>query len=412
MTSGIKKHIICMIIMLGMFGMVTGCSKKEDEKKASDAEPVSEVVTDTATESEAINDTADTTIEEVVTTTERQPDVRTITITATGDCALGPIQTHGYGGSFHAYYDDYGEGYFLEDFKELFENDDFTLVNLECTLTDRAVYVDEESDKEFYIVGRPEYAGILTNSGVEGCSLGNNHTRDVGVEGLEDTEAACDAVGLLWAFNSVTAIYETEDGYKIGFVSSHVSGSVDRENFIRNGIEELKQADVDIIIACCHWGEEKEYYPTDYQIKLAHEFVDLGADLIIGNHPHVVQGVECYNGKVICYSLGNFCFGASHFPFDFNSMVYQQTFTFVDGELQPYIDASVIPICVSSTTETNDFHPVYLDGERKADMLERINTYCAPYGYVRFDEDGKLYYAEAGEVQKESEQVEEEQTDE
>ena len=93
-------------------------------------------------------------------------------------------------------------------------------------------------------------------------------------------------------------------------------------------------------------------------------------------------------------------------------MVYQQTFTFVDGELQPYIDASVIPICVSSTTETNDFHPVYLDGERKADMLERINTYCAPYGYVRFDEDGKLYYAEAGEVQKESEQVEEEQTDE
>ncbi|MBQ9608116.1 MAG: CapA family protein [Lachnospiraceae bacterium] len=405
-----------MMFFLGILLIATGCSRRKHEEKNEDnvtvAETESEAVIEPDAESGYINETADTAEDDSISTTERQPDVRTITITATGDCALGPIQTHGYGGSFHAYYDDYGEDYFLEDFKELFENDDFTLVNLECTLTDRAVYVDEESDKEFYIVGRPEYAGILTSSGVEGCSLGNNHTRDVGVEGLEDTEASCDAVGLLWAFNSVTAIYETEDGYKIGFVSSHVSGSVDRENFIRNGIEELKQADVDIIIACCHWGEEKEYYPTDYQIKLAHEFVDLGADLIIGNHPHVVQGVECYNGKVICYSFGNFCFGASHFPFDFNSMVYQQTFTFVDGELQPYIDASVIPICVSSTTETNDFHPVYLNGERKADMLERINTYCEPYGYVRFDENGELYYAEAEDVLKESEQSDEEQSDE
>lgn len=404
-----RKNIFIPALIISISVCLFGCtrndSKKIDECVIEDTEVVTTVTND-------IEVSSASTVEEQNTediTTEEIHDVRTITITATGDCALGPIQTHGYGGSFHAYYDDYGEGYFLEDFKELFEADDFTIVNLECTLTDRPVYVDEESEKEFYIVGRPEYAGILTNSGVEGCSLGNNHTRDVGVGGLEDTEAACDAVGLLWAFNSVTAIYETEDGYKIGFVSSHVSGSVDRENFIRNGIEELKQADVDIIIACCHWGEEKEYYPTDYQIKLAHEFIDLGADLIIGNHPHVVQGVECYNGKVICYSLGNFCFGASHFPFDFNSMVYQQTFTFVDGELQPYIDASVIPICVSSTTETNDFHPVYLDGERKADMLERINTYCEPYGYVRFDEDGKLYYAEAGEVQKESEQTEDDQ---
>ncbi|MBQ9234607.1 MAG: CapA family protein, partial [Lachnospiraceae bacterium] len=292
MTSGIKKHITFIIVLLGMTGIAAGCSRKKyDEIKQENdtaTEITKEIVTDTVTELESTEETVDITEDDSITTTERKPDIHKLTITATGDCALGPIQTHGYGGSFHAYYDDYGEDYFLEDFKELFENDDFTLVNLECTLTDRPVYIDEESDKEFYIVGRPEYTGILAGSGVEGCSLGNNHTRDVGVEGLNDTEAACDADGLLWAFNDTTAIYETEDGYKIGFVSSHVSGSVERENYIRNGIEELKQEDVDIIIACCHWGEEKEYYPTDYQIKLAHEFIDLGADLIIGNHPHVV----------------------------------------------------------------------------------------------------------------------------
>ncbi|MBQ8914331.1 MAG: hypothetical protein IJ054_09875, partial [Lachnospiraceae bacterium] len=88
-------------------------------------------------------------------------------------------------------------------------------------------------------------------------------------------------------------------------------------------------------------------------------------------------------------------------------MVYQQTFTFADGELQPYIDARVIPACVSSSTETNDFHPVYLTGEKKTAMLERINTYCEPYGYVRFDEEGKLYYAEAEEVIKESDSMDE-----
>ena len=122
------------------------------------------------------------------------------------------------------------------------------------------------------------------------------------------------------------------------------------------------------------------------------------------NHPHVVQGVECYNGKIICYSLGNFCFGASHHPYDMETMVYQQTFTFIDGELQPYIDASVIPARVSSTTEFNDFQPVYLEGEEKSAMLERINTYCEPYGYARFDEDGKLFFTEAVEISEDEKQ--------
>lgn len=400
----LDKKAAAVIIAFFIVCGVPGCERKDIEDFNSQNETEESVTMEGI--SESLEEVTYETTETEATTEEKRPDIRTLTITATGDCALGPIQTHGYGGSFHAYYDDYGEGYFLENFKELFESDDFTIVNLECTLTDRPVYVDEESEKEFYIVGRPEYTGILSNSGVEGCSLGNNHTRDVGSGGLEDTEAACDNVGLLWAYNQTTAIYETKEGFRIGFVSSHVSGSAERENYIRNGIEELKQEDVDIIVACCHWGEEKEYYPTDYQIRLAHEFIDLGADLIIGNHPHVIQGVECYDGKMICYSLGNFCFGANHHPFDMETMVYQQTFTFVDGELMPYIDARVIPARVSSTTEFNDFKPTYLEGEEKASLLDRINTYSAPYGYARFDEDGNFYYAEAEDVLKDSESEE------
>ena len=379
----LKKRIISTFISIEIMCSISGCTipgKEKKENNVTEKEISTEVVTEAVTE----------TTEEIPTTTEVQHDIRTLTITATGDCALGPIQTHGYGGSFHEYYDNYGEGYFLQNFKELFEADDFTLVNLECALTDRPFYPESNPDKEFFIVGRPEYAGILSSAGVEGCSLGNNHSKDVGTAGLEDTEAACDSAGIKWAVDDVSAIYETEDGYTIGFASSLLTGPVERENYIRNAIQQFNEQDVDIIVACCHWGEEKEYYPTDYQKRLAHEFVDLGADLIIGNHPHVVQGVEYYNGKVICYSLGNFCFGASHHPYDMEDMVFQQTFTFVDGELRATLDAHIIPVRVSTDASNNDFQPVYLEGEEKSSFIERVNTYSEACGNVEFDENGKL----------------------
>ena len=320
--------------------------------------------------------------------------VRKITVTATGDCSLGALQTHGYDGSFHAYYDAYGEGYFMENFEELFQSDDFTLVNLECTLTNRSYNPEDNPEKEFYIVGRPEYAGILSNSGVEGCSLGNNHTRDVGAGGLEDTMNTCDEHGLLWAYNDVTATYVTEDGYKIGFVSSNLSGLAERENYMRNGIAELRESDVDLVIACCHWGIERENYPTDYQRMLAHEFIELGADLIIGNHPHVVQGVEYYQGKVICYSLGNFSFGANRNPGDKGTVVFQQTFTFVDGKLQPELSARIIPARVTSVTAYNNFQPTPTEGEEREEMLNRMRQYSEPYSSVQFDEEGNILIGE------------------
>lgn len=59
--------------------------------------------------------------------------------------------------------------------------------------------------------------------------------------------------------------------------------------------------------------------------------IDWGADLLVGTHPHVLQGMELYNGKMICYSLGNFCFGGNRNPKDKDTAIYEQTFTFCDG---------------------------------------------------------------------------------
>lgn len=327
-------------------------------------------------------------VSEMETESETQlPEVITVTITATGDCTLGKTQQQPYEGCFWQYYDLYGEGYFFENVKSVFEEDDFTLVNLECVLTNS----EDRVDKEFNLKGKPEYAGIMSCSSVEACSFANNHIADYGEQSTLDTIAAVETVGVQYAQNEHTVLYTTDSGIKIGVVAaSLLNESQERIDYILNGIASLKEQGADIVIAACHWGIEKQYYPTEFQQIHAHEFIDAGADLIIGNHPHVLQGVEYYNGKVICYSLGNFCFGGNRNPSDKDTAIFQQTFTFVDKELQADINAKIIPCSVSSVTDRNDFKPTIAEGTRKQTIINSMNDYSANYSSIYIDENGNL----------------------
>ena len=85
--------------------------------------------------------------------------------------------------------------------------------------------------------------------------------------------------------------------------------SMSRKQRKSKKISKIKRCRAQIIIVNFHWGIEKEYTPNATQKKLAHLAIDEGADLVIGHHPHVLEGIEKYNGKYIAYSLGNFCFG-------------------------------------------------------------------------------------------------------
>ena len=312
-----------------------------------------------------------------------------ITITATGDCTFAPTQTHGYSGSFHQYYDNNGPEYFMAGVKDIFSADDFTLVNLECTLTTATNY----AEKEYVLVGRPEYAKILPLSSIEGCSMANNHTLDCGQNGLEDTKEAVRSSGTTYAYYDEVGVYETPQGITIGIVSSSLlSQGVDREQYLQQGIQTLREQGVDLVIACCHWGVERTYDPTDYQVKMAHQCIDWGADLVIGNHPHVVQGIENYRGKVICYSLGNFCFGGNSDPKDKDTFLYQQTFTFFQGTLQEGIDAKIIPCTVSSVMNYNDYQPTLATGNKKKQILEDMRTYSNGLGTLEIKENGELLF--------------------
>ena len=320
-----------------------------------------------------------------------EPTVQTVTVTAVGDCTLGATQTHGYAGSFHEYYDSNGENYFFEGVRELFEEDDFTLINLECVLSES----NDRVEKTWNLKGKPEYTGIMSGSSVEACSLGNNHTRDYGESSLKDTENVLDEAGILYGLDEHVASYTTESGIVIGIVSSNLLWQDETHaGYVRDGIAALREQGADLVIASCHWGIEGDHYANDYQKDMAHQIIDWGADLVIGTHPHVLQGVELYNGKVICYSLGNFCFGGNRNPAVKDTAVFRQTFTFVDGILQTDVEADMIPYSISSITGRNDFRPTMAEGERKQRIISDLNDYSASYSDIFFDEEGQLVLKE------------------
>lgn len=378
--------VLCLwtLLLAACAADTSGSADADATEDASEQETLTQLTEISEEESISENET-ETAVPEVET--ESEPEVLTLTVTATGDCTFGSTQTHSYSGSFHEYYDNYGETYFFDGVRDIFEADDFTLINLECVLTEST----DRVEKTYNLKGKPEYVGIMTCSSVEGCSLGNNHTLDYGWTSLTDTQAVLDEAGIVYGYNDHVALYTADNGLTIGVVSaSLLSQSQTQEDYIRDGIEALRDAGADLVIACCHWGIERDYYPSEYQTTTAHEIIDAGADLIIGNHPHVLQGIEYYNGKVICYSLGNFCFGGNKNPSDKDTAIYQQTFTYIDGVLQADVDAQIIPCTVSSASGYNDFQPTVAEGDTKERILADMNDYSAPYSNISFDEDGTL----------------------
>lgn len=380
-----KKKLVAALIIGSL--LLIGCGHENKVEPLGDVDSAAiEVQSENSEKKQDTKGAESETVE-----SESEPKVQTITITATGDCTLGKTQSQGYEGSFWSYYDSYGADYFFKGVRDVFQNDDFTLINLECVLTES----ENRVEKTFNLKGKPEYTAIMTGSSVEGCTLGNNHSRDYGEQSLIDTENVLDAAGIMYGYNDHVGMYTTDDGQQIGVVSACLlSLSDEYVNYLKDGIASLKSQGADLIIACCHWGIERQYYPNDYQQKVAHELVDCGADLVVGNHPHVLQGVEVYNGKVICYSLGNFCFGGNKNPSDKDTMMFQQTFKYVDGELQTDVDARIIPCRLSSVTSHNDFQPTIMTESNKQRIIDNVNKYSASYSNISFDSEGKLILGE------------------
>lgn len=319
------------------------------------------------------------------------PVIVEFVISAAGDVTLGTNQKQSYDRSFHEYYDKYGEDYFLQHVRDIFATDDFTIVNLEGTLTNSD---NIRTPKEWNHKGRPEYTAILINSSVEAVTLGNNHIMDYQWDGVEDTIKNVSESGMEYALSGPWGnhygLYETEKGIKVGFVSvnEYYDGS-SVYKYLEEGLQELRDNGAAIVIAATHWGDDKTHVINQDQYKMGHWCIDQGYDLVLGCHPHVIQGIECYNGKYIVYSMGNFCYGGNKNPAEKSSMIFQQTFTFVDGVLQEDTSIQAIPCRLPSTTKRNDYCPVILSGDDAVAWAEEMNGYCEEFG-LQFDAKGYL----------------------
>ena len=321
------------------------------------------------------NQKKDTIVEEI-----KEPEKKSITLSFAGDVTMGNyIGSTGsltFDGEFANQNGDYS--YFFNNVKDIFENDDITIVNLEGPLTTAE---KGDTSKQFAFKGIPSYVNILKEGDVEAVSIANNHSMDYFEKGLNDTKEILDENGIKYAGMNEKSIIEA-NGIKVGFLAYNGWDSNYNDKFlegIKTDIAELKK-EASMVAIYFHWGNERENYPTTTQKNFAHFSIDNGADLVMGSHPHVLQGIESYankNGeeKVIAYSLSNFSFGGNKNPADKDSMIFQQTFNFEDGKLTGSEKPNIIPCSISSEKNRNNYQPTPLKGDEAQRVLDRIKKY-------------------------------------
>ena len=186
---------------------------------------------------------------------------------------------------------------------------DLTLINLESPLI-TGCQVDNYG---MTFCGDPRVASGLQLAGVDIANLPNNHIGNYGVDAIHETEAHLTAAGIAWdGFGHI--VYRTVHGVRFAFLGFNgVGEDVDLAEMKREIHQARSRADV--VVVSFHWGREYTAIPliapgvaNQDPRMIAHAAVNDGADLIIGNHPHWVQGIELYRDKFICYAHGNFVF--------------------------------------------------------------------------------------------------------
>ena len=302
-----------------------------------------------------------------------EPEPEYFTISAIGDCTLtshqniGPKEAKSYAAKMNGDY-----AYPFSNTVSYFENDDLTLANLECTLSDQKL----SSLEQFYFLCPAAYANILTEGCVDFVTTANNHNLDFGQRGLDDTWASLEAVGMPYGKDGESRLLTTESGLTVGIYCAYNRYKPVLSDCTA-AIRSLREQGAEYVILMFHWGKEMNYQPAEEQVELAHACIDAGADLVYGSHSHCLQPVEEYNGGYILYSMGNWSFGGSTNPRDPDTAIIQIRVC-RRGESVTNEQLSAIPCSVSSRPALegytgdnyNDYRPTpYEEG---SEAYERV----------------------------------------
>ena len=292
----------------------------------------------------------------------------TVCITFLGDCTLGgeeKVRT-AYRG-FARTIERNGFEYPFRNLITLTGKDDLTVANLEGVLSDREL---PKVRKEFNFIGSAAYTGILTAGSVECVDLANNHTHDYDNAGYTDTKKALDEAGVAWFGTDGMAVWKSDDGLMIGFLGVYGSLSGNRAKQFQRRAEILRSMGCGAIITVMHAGTEYDPKPDGYQRQIVAKAAPVSS-LIVGHHPHIVQGVEERDGVPVVYSLGNCVFGGNGNPKDHDALVLQAELSFDEGELTG-ITLHFYPISVTGEASYNDYSPVLLEGKGAERVLRKM----------------------------------------
>lgn len=282
------------------------------------------------------------------------------------------------------YLEENGYDYPYAGIKEEIIKGDIAIANLECPLTDSGNAVLKRPELVFK--GSKLNGTALKRSGFDLLNLANNHTMDQGREGLTNTIKLLESSGIRTLGAGMTRsearkpVFIEKGRKRIGFLGycdfppegyiyDEDKADVARAD-MKSLSKEVKAAreQCDFLVVSFHWGKEFDFYPGDRQREMAHAAVENGADLIIGHHPHVLQGVEEYKGKLIFYSLGNFVFDRQLPKGTDESVIIDIT---VDGG--GWKEARVVPVRVE------DCQPVIAQGQAAELILDKYKACSKDY---------------------------------
>lgn len=219
-------------------------------------------------------------------------------------------------------------GVISEELLNEMQGADITMVNEEFAFSTGGT---QAPDKQYTFRVNPKYVSAFEEMGVDLVTLANNHSLDYGTEALEDTFDTLDQAGIAYvgAGDSLERASELQvfevNGKKFGYLAASrviPVGSWNVENnqpglfctydetLLLAAIEQAK-TQCDFLTVYVHWGVERSTTPEAYQTSMAEEYIDAGADLVIGAHTHCLQGIQFFDGKPVFYSLGNYIFNAT-----------------------------------------------------------------------------------------------------
>ena len=314
------------------------------------------------------------------------------TSTSTTSTTEAPALTVAAGGDVQAdrmvgkYVDAHGGASALAKVAPYLQTADVAFLNLEGPISDKGAKL---AWKEYTFRSRLALADGLASAGIDVVSTANNHAADCGSAAVVDTIARLDKVGVEHAGSGTDitdardpAIIDTPAGKVavLAFTDKYASGFAAGANHpgvatIGDGSKVLEaiaaaKKKADYVIVSFHWGTEYLSQAANYQRTLAHKAIDAGADLIIGHHPHVIQGLEVYKDRLIAYSLGDFVFDHRPGP---TGEAFVLRVTLRPGG--PPV-ARIIPIYLDDTYGI----PAVVTGAKADTILSRLTKLSASFG--------------------------------